>query len=125
MKRGARSFPPPPFSVFERERRSDGSGAAPGRVSGAGLPSPPPAARHRRAPPRPPRAPGPEPGALAGGLGGPGAPGAGDGRGSRRPRLEVHVGVAVVCQNRARSSGDRSLPGSSALLPAPLRRARA
>lgn len=61
------SLPPSaPLSVFERETRSDGPGAAPGRVSGAGLPSPPPRrvtaaprppARAARRPPRPGRAP--------------------------------------------------------------------
>lgn len=143
MRRGARSFPPPlrPLSVFERERRSDGPVAAPGRVSGAGLPSPP--LRRVTAAPRPRPPPGPcappfasprlqarctEPGAPAGGRGRSGPVGAGQGRPGLlvatglASHVEVHVDVAVVCQNPAGSSRDRSLPGSSFLFPAPLRR---
>lgn len=54
-----RSCPPPPLVSCERERCSGGPGAAPGRVSAAGRPSP-----SRRAPPPPPGPPR-EPGTCA------------------------------------------------------------
>lgn len=138
MRRGARSFPPPPFSfrTGEKQRRPR---CRPRAREWSRAPFPSPAGRHSRSPPPTParalraavcepRVPSPLHGARRPrGRAGP----VGTGQGRRgllvamglASRVEVHVDVAVACQNPAGSSRDRSLPGSSCLFPAPLRRA--
>lgn len=140
-RRGTRSFPPrppslrpppPPLTVFERERRCDGP-VPPPRVSGAGLPSPPPwrvTAGPAPGPDPRPRAalcgspaaraahcgsPPPRDLAPAGGRAGGGR--AASGRGSRRPRRAVHVDLAAVSYPRREGAVPGRYPGVPCLFP--------
>lgn len=128
-RRGTRSFPPrppslrpppPPLTVFERERRCDGP-VPPPRVSGAGLPSPPPW-RVTAGP-----APGPDPRPRAALCGSPAAraapcgsppprdlaPAGGRAGGGRA----VHVDLAAVCYPRREGAVPGRYPGVPCLFP--------